>query len=39
VLMGQATAVLAVWLVVAAVAFALLFRSARREGLLLQSGE
>ena len=38
-LMGQAAGVLAVWLVMAGVAFALLFRSARRQGLLLQSGE
>ena len=38
-LFGQAVGVLAVWLAVAGVAFALLFRSARRQGLLLQSGE
>lgn len=39
VLFAQALALLAVWLVVGAVAFMLLFRSARRHGLLLQSGE
>ena len=38
-LFGQAVAVLAVWLVAGGVAFTLLFRSARRRGLLLQSGE
>ena len=38
-LFGQAAGVLAVWLAVAGLAFALLFRSARRQGLLLQSGE
>jgi ABC-2 type transport system permease protein len=35
----QALALLAVWLVAGAAAFTLLFRSARRRGLLLQSGE
>ncbi len=35
----QACCVLAVWLLVGGVAFTLLFRSARRKGLLLQSGE
>jgi ABC-2 type transport system permease protein len=39
VLFAQALALLAVWLVAGAVAFTLLFRSARRRGLLLQSGE
>ena len=38
-LFGQAVAVLLVWLVVGGIAFTLLFRSARRRGLLLQSGE
>ena len=38
-LFGQALGVLVAWLVVAGVVFALLFRSARRQGLLLQSGE
>jgi ABC-2 type transport system permease protein len=38
-LFGQAATVLGIWLVVAGVAFSLLFRSARRRGLLLQSGE
>jgi ABC-2 type transport system permease protein len=38
-LFAQALALLAVWLVAGAVAFTLLFRSARRRGLLLQSGE
>ena len=38
-LFGQAVAVLAVWLVVGGIAFTLLFRSARRRGLLLQTGE
>lgn len=38
-LFGQAVGVLAVWLVVGGVAFTLLFQSARRRGLLLQSGE
>ena len=38
-LFGQAVAVLAVWLVVGGIAFTLLFHSARRRGLLLQSGE
>jgi ABC-2 type transport system permease protein len=35
----RAVGVLAVWLVVGGVAFTLLFRSARRRGLLLQMGE
>ena len=35
----QAVAVLAVWLVIGGTSFTLLFRSARRRGLLLQSGE
>ena len=35
----QAVGLLAVWLVVGGTAFTLLFRSARRRGLLLQSGE
>ena len=38
-LLMQALGVLAVWLVAGGVAFTLLFRSARRRGLLLQSGE
>jgi len=38
-LFAQAVAVLLVWLAVGAVAFTLLFQSARRRGLLLQSGE
>ena len=38
-LFAQALALLAVWLVAGAVAFTLLFRSARRRGLLLQSVE
>jgi ABC-2 type transport system permease protein len=38
-LFGQAVCVLAVWLVLGGVAFTLLFQSARRRGLLLQSGE
>jgi ABC-2 type transport system permease protein len=38
-LFAQAAGVLAVWLVMGAIAFTLLFGSARRKGLLLQSGE
>ena len=38
-LFGQAVAVLLVWLVVGGIAFTMLFHSARRRGLLLQSGE
>ena len=38
-LFGQAVAVLAVWLVAGGIAFTLLFHSARRRGLLLQTGE
>ena len=38
-LFAQAVAVLLVWLVLGGVAFTLLFQSARRRGLLLQSGE
>ena len=38
-LFAQAVAVLLVWLVVGGMAFTLLFQSARRRGLLLQSGE
>ena len=38
-LFAQAVAVLVVWLVLGGVAFTLLFQSARRRGLLLQSGE
>lgn len=38
-LLVQALAVLTVWLLAGGVAFTLLFRSARRRGLLLQSGE
>jgi ABC-2 type transport system permease protein len=38
-LFAQAVAVLAVWLLIGGTSFTLLFRSARRRGLLLQSGE
>jgi ABC-2 type transport system permease protein len=38
-LLGQATGVLVVWLVVGGLVFAFLFQSARRRGLLLQTGE
>jgi ABC-2 type transport system permease protein len=38
-LFAQAVAVLLVWLVIGGIAFTMLFHSARRRGLLLQSGE